>query len=221
MEDKENRLAEEQEIKENGIETEKQKTRREKVSFKDLLSLFWTFFKIGLFTFGGGYAMLPMIEKEIVEKKGWMQESIVSDMVAVAEATPGPIAVNMATFVGYQRGGFWGSFFSTLGLIIPSFIIILIISLCLALVEGNVWVQSAFKGIRAGVVALVVNAGIKMTKQVPKMFVTILVTVIAFALATLTKIDVVFIIIAGGLFGVIYQSIAAKRLAKAKGEVEK
>ena len=81
--------------------------------------------------------------------------------------------------------------------------------------------QSAFKGIRAGVVALVVNAGIKMTKQVPKMFVTILVTVIAFALATLTKIDVVFIIIAGGLFGVIYQSIAAKRLAKAKGEVEK
>ena len=208
------------EEKEN-LRPDEQQKEKQKICFKDLLILFWTFFKIGLFTFGGGYAMLPMIEKEIVEKKGWLAESAMSDMVAVAEATPGPIAVNMATFVGYQRGGFWGSFFSTLGLIIPSFVIILIISLCLALVKDNVWVQSAFRGIRAGVVALVINAGIKMTKQVPKMVVTVLATVIAFALATFIKIDVVFIIIAGGLFGVIYQSVAAKKQAKAKGENEK
>ena len=194
---------------------------KQKISFKDLLILFWTFLKIGLFTFGGGYAMLPMIEKEIVEKRNWLDEEVFSDMVAIAEATPGPIAVNMATFVGCRRAGFWGALVSTLGLIIPSFVIILVISLCLALVEENLWVQSAFRGIRAGVVALVINAGIKMTKQVPKMIVTVIATVIAFALATFVKIDVVFIIIAGGLFGVIYQAIVARKQAKAKEEVEK
>ena len=121
---------------------------RVKTNLKDLLVLFWTFFKIGLFTFGGGYSMIPLIEREIVEKKVWLDQSVASDMVAIAEATPGPIAVNMATFVGCQRCGILGAFFSTLGLIIPSFVIIIVISLCLALVQDNVWVESAFKGIR-------------------------------------------------------------------------
>jgi len=184
---------------------------RVKANIKDLLILFWTFFKIGLFTFGGGYAMIPLIEKEIVEKQGWIDQSVSSDMVAIAEATPGPIAVNMATFVGCQRCGFWGAFFSTLGLIIPSFTIVIIISLCLTVVSDNVWVESAFKGLRVGVVVLIANAGIKMTKKMPKMLVTILMTAVAFGLAAFTGIDVVFIIIGGGLVGIIYQSAVAKR----------
>ena len=187
-----------------------------KANIKDLLILFWTFFKIGLFTFGGGYAMIPLIEREIVEKKGWLDQSVASDMVAIAEATPGPIAVNMATFVGCQRCGFLGAFFATLGLVIPSFVIIIIISLCLALVKDNVWVESAFKGIRVGVVVLIANAGIKMTKKVPKLAATFAVVIASFALSAFTGVDVVFIILAGGLFGIIYQSIMAKKQLKNK-----
>ena len=187
---------------------------RVKANISDLLVLFWTFFKIGLFTFGGGYAMIPLIEKEIVEKKGWLDQSVASDMVAIAEATPGPIAVNMATFVGCQRCGILGAFFATLGLVIPSFVIIIVISLCLSVVEGNLWVESAFKGIRVGVVVLIANAGIKMTKKVPKLFVTLAMTIVAFGLAAFTGIDVVFIIIGGGLVGIVYQTIKAKQQLK-------
>lgn len=191
---------------------------KQKVFFKDLLTLFWTFFKIGLFTFGGGYAMLPMIEKEIIEKRGWMDENGVSDMVAVAEATPGPIAVNLATFVGYQRGRVLGSLAATLGIVLPSFIVIVIVSVFLSFVSGNVWVESAFRGIRAGVVALIINAGIKMAKQVEKAVITVLLTVLSFGVATFLNIDVVFIIIFGGLFGIIYKTVETKRKMKKQEE---
>ena len=191
---------------------------RVKANFKDLFVLFWTFFKIGLFTFGGGYAMIPLIERDIVEKKGWLDQSVASDMVAIAEATPGPIAVNMATFVGCQRCGVLGAFFATLGLVLPSFVIIIVISLCLALVQDNVWVASAFKGIRVGVVVLIANAGIKMTKKMPKLLVTIVMCIVAFGLAAFTGIDVVFIIIGGGIVGIVYQTIVANKQLKNKEE---
>ena len=90
--------------------------------------LFITFFKIGFFTFGGGYAMIPLIERETAEKKKWVTDNDILDIIAVAESTPGPIAINSATFVGYKTAGFWGSFFSTLGVVLPSFTIIYIIS---------------------------------------------------------------------------------------------
>ena len=189
---------------------------RVKVNIKDLLVLFWTFFKIGLFTFGGGYAMIPLIEREIVDKKGWLDQSVASDMVAIAEATPGPIAVNMATFVGSQRCGVLGAFFSTLGLVLPSFFIIILISVFLSLVQDNLWVASAFKGIRIGVVVLIANAGIKMTKKMPKLLVTIIMCVVAFGLAAFTGIDVVFIIVGGGIVGIVYQTIMAKKQLKSK-----
>ena len=189
---------------------------RVKVNIKDLLVLFCTFFKIGLFTFGGGYAMIPLIEREIVDKKGWLDQSVASDMVAIAEATPGPIAVNMATFVGSQRCGVLGAFFSTLGLVLPSFFIIILISVFLSLVQDNLWVASAFKGIRIGVVVLIANAGIKMTKKMPKLLVTIIMCVVAFGLAAFTGIDVVFIIVGGGIVGIVYQTIMAKKQLKSK-----
>lgn len=102
-----------------------------KADAKKLLSLFWTFFKIGAFTFGGGYAMIPLIQREMAEKKGWISEKDILDIVAISESTPGPISVNSATFVGYQVGGVMGSFLATLGVVLPSFIIILAVSFVL------------------------------------------------------------------------------------------
>ena len=93
---------------------------------KSLLELFWIFFKLGLFTFGGGYAMIPQIKEIIVEKKKWLTDDEMLEIIAIAESTPGPIAVNMATYIGYLRKKFWGSFFATLGVVLPSFIIILL-----------------------------------------------------------------------------------------------
>ena len=94
---------------------------------KNLLKLFWTMFKIGLFTFGGGYAMVAVIERELVEKKNFISQEEFLDLIAIAESTPGPIAVNSATYIGYKFGGVLGSFFATLGVVLPSFIIIFII----------------------------------------------------------------------------------------------
>ena len=91
------------------------------------LSVFWVFFRIGAFTFGGGYAMIPLITEETVTKRKWISEQDILDIFAIAESTPGPIAINSATFVGYRVAGFWGSFFATLGVVMPSFIIIFII----------------------------------------------------------------------------------------------
>ena len=111
--------------------------------------LFSTFFKIGAFTFGGGYAMIPLIQSDVVEKKGWINEEEMLDMIAIAESTPGVMAVNSATFVGYRIGGFWGSVCATIGVVIPSFFIILLITLFLDKFRSNPWVDAAFKGIRA------------------------------------------------------------------------
>ena len=96
---------------------------------KEILKLFWIFFKLGLFTFGGGYAMIPQIKEIVIEKEKWLSEDEMLELLAIAESTPGPIAINMATYIGYQRKGFLGSLFSTLGVILPSMIIIFIISL--------------------------------------------------------------------------------------------
>ena len=96
---------------------------------KEILKLFWIFFKLGLFTFGGGYAMIPQIKEVVIEKEKWLSEDEMLELLAIAESTPGPIAINMATYIGYQRKGFLGSLFSTLGVVLPSMIIIFIISL--------------------------------------------------------------------------------------------
>ena len=96
-----------------------------KDKLKTLLSLFWSFFKIGAFTFGGGYAMISLIQREAVEVKKWITEDDILDIIAIAESTPGPIAINSSTFVGYKVMGFWGAFCATLGTVIPSFVVIL------------------------------------------------------------------------------------------------
>lgn len=135
---------------------------------KLLLQLFITFFKVGLLTFGGGYAMIPIIQREVVEKKKWIPAGEVLDILAISESTPGPIAINTATYVGFRVMGFWGSFFATLGLVIPSFGIILVISFFYE--QFMTWrvVQAAFQGLKIGVIILLVMAVYKLSKAVKK-----------------------------------------------------
>ena len=135
---------------------------------KKLLDIFLTFFKIGAFTFGGGYAMIPVIEELCVEKKEWITTEDMVNVTVIAESTPGPIAINCATFVGYKRGKFWGAVAATFGVVLPSFIIIYIVSLFFNNLLEFPIVTNAFRGIKIGVGLLIVNAGINMGKKIPK-----------------------------------------------------
>lgn len=133
-----------------------------------IVSLFLTFAKIGLFTFGGGYAMIAIIENICVEKKKWITHDEMMDITVIAEATPGPIAINCATFVGYRQKGIWGAISATFGVALPSFIIIYLISIFLDNFIEIAWIANAFKGIRTAVGILILDAGINMFKKMKK-----------------------------------------------------
>lgn len=181
---------------------------------KRLLELFSVFFRIGAFTFGGGYAMIPLIQKETVENKKWITDEDILEIVAIAESTPGPIAINAATFVGYKVAGFWGAFFSTLGTVIPSFTLILLISYVLRRFNDIKAVQYAFNGIRAGVLALLIKALWTMYKKVPKNAVSYIVMALSFVFAAIVKVKVVYVIIGCAVFGLVTSFIAERRSAK-------
>ena len=133
-----------------------------------LFDLFLTFAKIGLFTFGGGYAMISMIEHNCVEKKQWITHDEMMNITVIAESTPGPIAINCATFTGYKKAGIAGSVVSTLGMIVPSFIIIFIISMFLDNFLEFTIIANAFKGIKIAVGILILDAAITMIKKMHK-----------------------------------------------------
>ena len=135
---------------------------------KTTLLHFLTFLKIGAFTFGGGYAMIALLENEFVEKKGWINKDEFLDMVAVSESTPGPVAINSATYIGYKIAGFTGAAVSTVAVCIPSFVIIYLISLFLEQFLSFKYVAGAFCGIQVCVVYLILSAGIKMIKSLDK-----------------------------------------------------
>ncbi len=179
-----------------------------------LLALFGTFFRIGAFTFGGGYAMIPLIQKEVVEKRGWITDGDILEIVAIAESTPGPIAINAATFVGYKVAGFWGALCATLGVVLPSFVVIAAIANVLALFEDAKAVQYAFQGIRAGVLALIVKAMISMYKQCPKNKVAYAIMLLAFVAAAFLNVNVILVILCCGLAGLISSIVAERRMGK-------
>ncbi len=135
---------------------------------KSLLSLFFTMVKIGLFTFGGGYAMIPFFENEFVNKKNIINKDEFMDIVTISESTPGPISINFSTFIGYKIAGFWGALLGTIGVCLPSFLLIYIISLFFANFLAISWISAAFKGVQVCVVFLILSAGIKMFKQLSK-----------------------------------------------------
>lgn len=187
-------------------------------NFKKALKLFITFFKIGAFTFGGGYAMIPLIQHEVTEKNKWITDEDILEIVAISESTPGPIAINSATFVGYRVCGVLGSIMATLGVVIPSFLTMLAVFFVLNRFQELPAVQYAFVGIRACVLALVIKALISMYKKCQKNWVSY--TVIAFSVITsvfVTKfipINAFYIIIASAVFGLVTYSILRRRAAE-------
>lgn len=175
------------------------------------MQLFATFLKIGAFTFGGGYAMIPIIKKELVDNKKWIEEKEILDVVAIAESTPGPIAINSATFVGYKIAGFWGAFFCTLGVVLPSFVVISVISIILGAFQEAKVVSYAFFGIRAGVLALLVNAFITMFKHCPKEWPALTIAALAFIASAFTNLNMLLIIVGCALLGVATFFIVKRR----------
>ena len=168
---------------------------------KKTRDLFWTFLKIGAFTFGGGYAMVALLEREFVEDKQWLSREEFLDMVAIAESTPGPIAINSATFVGYQVCGTFGAFCATVGVVLPSFVIIFALSFVLRQFEDFPAVRYAFWGIRVAVVALVLSALVSMAKECPWNIVSYLLAAGAFVLVGLLGANSIVVLIACALVG--------------------
>ena len=192
-----------------------------KSKIKDPLSLFLTMLKIGLFTFGGGYAMLALLENEFVSKKGWLEQEEFLDLAAIAESTPGPIAINAATYIGYKRGGFFGSALATLGICIPSFTIIFLISLFFDTFLSLTYVQYAFRGIQICVVYLILSAGVRMLKKMkkaPLQVVILSLTLICMVTLSLfaVKFSTIFYILIFGTVGVVVYLVRCHRERRAK-----
>jgi chromate transporter len=177
---------------------------------KEYLGLMLTMLKIGLFTFGGGYAMLALLENEFVSKQKWMEKDEFLDMAAIAESTPGPIAINAATYIGYKQFGILGSVFATLGICLPSFLIIYLISLFFDAFLSLTYVQYAFRGIQVCVIYLILNAGIKMFKQMKKSrfnLIVIFATIICMLISSMFALNfstVIYILISGAAGLVVY-----------------
>ena len=178
--------------------------------FKDLWNLFWAFAKIGTFTFGGGYAMLPMIEKEVVEKYHWATNQEVVDYFAIGQCTPGVIAVNTATFVGYKQKGAIGGIIATLGVILPSILIICIIAAFLQNFSDIPQVQHAFAGIRVAVLALIISAVLKLWKSSVIDKFGMLTFCVVFVVMLLTKLSPVFAVILSAIAGILVKNYDKK-----------
>ncbi len=171
-----------------------------------LLDLFLTFARIGAFTFGGGYAMIPLIQREAVEKKHWVSDGDILDVVAIAESTPGPIAINSATFIGRKVAGVKGAVCATLGVVLPSFFMILAISYVLKSFEHLRAVRYAFIGIRAGVLALILRALWKLFSQCGKDWFSVSVMACAFILVCVLKVSALPVIIGSAVLGIALRS---------------
>ncbi len=189
---------------------------------KRLFNLFFTMFKIGLFTFGGGYAMIAVLQRELVERKKWIEQDEFLDLVAIAESTPGPIAVNSSTYIGYKVSGVLGAICATLGMVMPSLIIIFLISLVFDKFLSFKVVQYAFRGIQACVAYLILSAGFKMFKSLKKtaynltIFFTTVCCLVLFSIFAVDFSTIVYIIIGGilGLVGYFISLIKDKKQKK-------
>ena len=183
---------------------------------KEYLSLFLTMLKIGLFTFGGGYAMIALLENEVVAKKKWIEKDEFLDVAAIAESTPGPIAINAATYIGFKNAGIIGSIIATLGICIPSFVIIYAISLFFDAFLSLTLVAYAFKGIQICVVYLILSAGLKMLRQMKKTefnIIIILITLICMVVLSLfaVKFSTIFYILISGALGIVVYFLGKRR----------
>lgn len=169
----------------------------------ELWELFTMFFRIGALTFGGGYAMIPVIQREVVEKKGWFDDEEIIDCFAISQFTPGAITVNTATFVGYKKKGIIGGIIATLGAISPSLILITLLTTFFINFQDNEMVRHAFEGIKIGVAALIINVARRMSKHIIKDKLSLVVFAVAFVFIAFTDFSPIIIITASALLGIL------------------
>ena len=183
---------------------------------KRFLDLYFTFVKIGTFTIGGGLAMMPMMQKELIDKKHWMTEEDLIDYYAVGQSTPGMIAVNVSTFVGYNQLGILGGIVATLGMVSPSIIIITILAGLINSIDEYPMVQKALRGINVAVAALFTSVIVKFVKKTIKKPLHVLLMLISFTLVYFFKVQSFWIILAAILCGVVITSVNIRKAAKEK-----
>ena len=169
-----------------------------------ILELFMAFFKIGLFSFGGGYAMLPFIQEQTIEVHGWLTTHEFLDMLGIAQITPGPISINTATFVGYRLGGIMGAITSTVAVVLPSFIIVLIISFFFQKFSKSHTIQNVFKGLRPIVLGLVASAAVDIGRGVFIDFKAIVIAILIFVLLIFKKMDTIGLIVLAAILGILF-----------------
>lgn len=178
------------------------------LTFKKYWEMFYSFFKIGAFTIGGGYAMIPLIEKEVVDRKEWIDREDFLDMLALAQSAPGPIAINTAVFVGYKMNGIPGMIVTVLGSVLPSFLIILIIASFFVGIKDSQAVERAFKGIRPAVVALIAAPVLRLGKSAKINRKTIIIPVAVAVVVAFLKVTAVYIILGAAVLGILYGKFA-------------
>jgi len=174
---------------------------------KNIYLLFIKFFKIGLFTFGGGYAMISLIHSEVVDNMKWLEDKEMTKMIVVAESTPGVLAIKTATFAGYKIAGVLGAAAATVGVALPSLVIIGVISLFFEEFKNLKYVEYAFNGIRAGVVLLIIKAVLKLNKKNKKSLFYYIILLAAVAASAVFKVSAILILLASAVLGLIYSFI--------------
>ena len=190
---------------------------------KKLLTLFWAFFKMGLINFGGGYALLPLLQKELVDKRGWITSEEITDYYAIGQCTPGAIAVNVSTFVGYKIKGVLGGIVATLAFVSPAFIIIFIIATVLNQFADLWYVQSAFKAIRVCVFILILSAIFKLSKKSLVDWITLCIATIILILSIFTNIPLYIYVLVAGTVGILikwHKERINKKDSSSESEVE-
>ncbi|MGN0412283.1 MAG: chromate transporter [Lachnospiraceae bacterium] len=183
------------------------------MDFKLLRQLYWAFLRIGGLTFGGGLTMLPMLKYELVEKKDWITEDELLDCYAIGQCTPGIIAVNTATYVGYKKAGIMGGIFSTLGIVTPSLVIITLVAACLEQFMDNIWLQHALMGVRGIVCALMLNTVLNLAKKSLTGLFSYVICIVVFLVALFTGIPTILIVFVTALLGIFLEMFSGKKVA--------
>lgn len=168
---------------------------------KKTFSMFWSFFKIGAFTFGGGYAMIPLIQAEVVDNRKWIDKEEFLDILVISQSFPGALAVNTSTFIGYKIGGLFGAVLALLGTILPSFLIILLIASFFIKFRSNYYVDLVFKGIGAAVPMLVLIAVVSLSKSIKKNYTNLIIVLITILCIEVFKFHPVLVIVSSGVYG--------------------
>ncbi len=177
-----------------------------------LRDLFLTFLKIGIFTFGGGFAMISLIEREIIERRGWLEKQAFTDLLTLAQSAPGPLALNSAVFIGYKSRGYRGAFAALAGVVLPSFTILLLVALYFTHIRDNKIVDAAFKGMRPAVIALIMAPVISLLRPMPKLHIAL--AVVVAVVLWYFAFSPIYMLVASAVVGLVWAYLTAKKSAQ-------